>query len=264
MKTRNKEQQVRLARQTNRSDFNFLTMNSSTPIRKNKTVSQTRTNQQTETAVHFDPNTVRHFYPTTDPTSHSDWYKPPANNSIIQGADSTSGGQFVTSTTSVTGRNEPWRYNNGTNTATHTSHQTRMARPSGHNGFHNNLPNSSDNRNSPTCFRCGEQGYMRLECSKKRVFCTHCRSPNHDTKACRKHHNSTPSPTNCHIPTGYHPTATTPPLLGTAAATGTHHNRQVQPPMDLCSRTTLTPKNLEPEPPSTHPSTARHQHHQPT
>ena len=35
---RNKEQQVRLARQTNRSDFNFLTMNSSTPIRNNNTV----------------------------------------------------------------------------------------------------------------------------------------------------------------------------------------------------------------------------------
>ena len=42
---RNKEQQVRLARQTNRADFNFLTMNSSTPIRNTNTVSQTRTNQ---------------------------------------------------------------------------------------------------------------------------------------------------------------------------------------------------------------------------
>ena len=40
----------------------------------------------------------------------------------------------------------------------------------------------------------------------------------HDTKACRKHHNSTPSPTNCHIPAGYHPTATPPPLMGAAAA----------------------------------------------
>ena len=104
---RNKEQQVRLARQTNRSYFNFLTMNSSTPIRNNNTVSQTRTNQQTETAVHFDPNTVRHFYPVTDPTSCGDQYEPPANDAIIQGADSTSEGQFVTSTTGVTGHNEP-------------------------------------------------------------------------------------------------------------------------------------------------------------
>ena len=158
----------------------------------------------------------------TDPTSHSDRYEPPANDSIIQGADSTPGGQFATNTTSVTGHNESWRYNNGTNTATCTSHQTRMTRPSGHNGFHNNSPNYSENRNSPTCFRCGEQGDMRLECSKERVFCTHCRTPNHDTKACRKHHNSTPNLTNSHIPTGYLPTATPPPLLGKASATGTH------------------------------------------
>ena len=221
---RNKEQQVRLARQTNRSDFNFLTMNSSTPIRNTNTAPQTRTNQHQhiETALHFDPNTVCHFYPTTDSTNYSDPYEPPANDSTIQGAGSAPGGQFVTDTTSVTGCNELWSYNNGTNTATHTNPQTHMTRPSSCNGFHNNLPNPSDNRNGPTCFRCGEQGYMRLECSKERVYCTHCRTLNHDTKACRKHHNNTPSPINSHIPTGYHPTATPPPLLGTAPTTGTH------------------------------------------
>ena len=82
---RNKEQQVRLARQTNRSDFNFLIMNSSTPIRNTNTAQQTRTNQHqhTDTVVHFNPNTVSHFYPMTDPTSHSDRYEPPANDSII-------------------------------------------------------------------------------------------------------------------------------------------------------------------------------------
>ena len=154
---RNKEQQVRFVRQTNRSDFNFLTMNSSTPIINNKTVPQTRTkqHQHTETAVHSDPNTICHFYPTTNPTSRSDWYKPPANDSIIQGADSAPGGQFATSTTSVIGCNEEWRYNNRTNTATCTNHQTCTTRPSSCNGFHNNSPNSSDNRNGPTCFRYG-------------------------------------------------------------------------------------------------------------
>ena len=141
-----------------------------------------------ETVVHFDPNTIHHFYPMTNTTNHSDQYEPPANDSIIQGADPTSGGQFLTSTTSVTGCNEPWRYSNGTNTVTCTNLQTGTTRPSGHNGLHNNSPNSSDNRNGPTCFRCGEQGHMRLECSKERVFCTHCRSPNHYTKACRKQH----------------------------------------------------------------------------
>ena len=153
-------------------------------------------------------------------TTSGDRYQSPANDSIIQGAGSAPGGQFVTNTTSATGHNEPWRYSNGTNTATHTNQQVHVTRPSGHDGFHNNSPNSSDNRNGPTCFKCGEQGHMRIDC-KERGFCTHCRTANHDTKACRKHLNNTNNPTNNHIPTGYHPTATPPPLLGTAAI-GTH------------------------------------------
>ena len=59
---------------------------------------------------------------------------------------------------------------------------------------------------------------MRVEC-RKRVFCRHCRSYNHDTKACRKQHDNTPSPTHSQIATGYHPTVTLPPLMGTTAAT---------------------------------------------
>ena len=101
--------------------------------------------------------------------------------------------------------------------AMHMNPQACMTRPSGHNSFHNNSPNSSDNRNGPTCFKCGEQGHMRMDC-KERVFCTHSRTANHDTKACRKHHNNTPSPTNSHITAGYHPTATPPPLMGAAIA----------------------------------------------
>ena len=241
---KNKEQQIRLTRQTNRSDFNFLTMSSSTPIRNNNTTPHTTTNQHqwSETAVHFDLNTVCHVYPTTNLTMNSDWYEPPANDSIIQGAGSAPGGHFMKSTSGVTGRNKLWKYNNKTNTATCTNLQTRTTRPSGRNFFHNNLPNSSDNRNGHTCSRCGEQGHMRLECSKERVYCTHCRTPNNNTKACRKHHNSTPSPQ----------TATS--QQDTTVQQHNHHyweqqqlghihNRQVQPPTDLCSRTILTPTN---------------------
>ena len=97
--------------------------------------------------------------------------------------------------------------------------KTHMTKPSGRNGFHNS-PNSSDHRNGPTCYKCREQGHMRFECKVERVYCTYCRSPNHDIKACRKHQNNTPSPTGSHIPTGYHPTATPPPLLGATTATG--------------------------------------------
>ena len=193
---KNRDQQLRLTRQTNRSDFNFLTMINSTPIRNSNT-------RMKQPAVHFDTNIIHHFYPPTNPTTNSDRYEPPANDSIIQGSGSAPGGQFATNTTGTTGHKEQRRYNDGTNTATHMNPQARTTRPPGHNSFHNNSPNSSDNRNGPTCFKCGEQGHTRMDC-KKRVFCTYCRTTNHDTKACRKHHNSN--------------TATPPPLMGAATA----------------------------------------------
>ena len=59
---------------------------------------------------------------------------------------------------------------------------------------------------------------MRGKCRRK-VFCNHCRSYNHNTKACRKQHENTPSPTHSQIATGYHPMVTPPPLMGTAAPT---------------------------------------------
>ena len=70
---------------------------------------------------------------------------------------------------------------------------------------------------------------MKAEC-RERVFCNHCKTYNHDTKACRKQHNNILSPAHSQIATGYHPTATPPPLMGTTAATrqtyqtGTHNN----------------------------------------
>ena len=153
---KNREEQLRLARQTNRSDFNFLTLTNSTQIRNGNT----RTDQP---AIHFDTNAVCHFYPLTNTTTNSDQYEPPTNDSIIQGARSTPRGQFATNTTCGTGCNEPLRYNNGANTATHTNPQGRMTRPNSRSSFHNNSPNSSDNRNGPTCFKCGEQGHMRMD-----------------------------------------------------------------------------------------------------
>ena len=112
---KNRDQQSRLMRQTNRSDFNFPTMINSTPIRNGNT----RTEQP---AVHFDTNTVHHVYPLTNPITNGDQYKPPFNDSIIQGAGAAPGGQFATNTIGTTGHNQPWRYN-GTNMATHTNTQ---------------------------------------------------------------------------------------------------------------------------------------------
>ena len=62
------------------------------------------------------------------------------------------------------------------------------------------------------------------------MFCNLHKIYNHDTKACRKQHNNIPSPAHSQIATGYHPTATPLPLMGTTAATwqahqtGTHNN----------------------------------------
>ena len=164
-------------------------------------------------------------------TSDSDdQYEPPVNDSIIQGAASAPTDQFTTKTTDVRGHNNPWRRNNGTNTSTNTATHRTSTRPTGCNGLHNNiLPNSSDNRNGPTCFRCREQGHMRQKC-RERVFCNNYKTFNHDTKACKKQHNNIPTPANSQITTGYHPTATPPPLMGTTSATqqahqtGTHNS----------------------------------------
>ena len=206
-----RDEQLRSARQTSRSDINFYPMlANSTPIRN----SNIRSDQP---GVHFNTNPVQHVYATTPEGGGQ--YEPPKNDSILQGATSSPVDQFATNATDMPGRNEPWRRNNTTNTNSNTSNHRTATKPTGHNGLQNdNLTNPSDPRDSLTCFRCGEQGHMRAEC-RKRVFCNHCRSYNHDSKACRKQHNNTPSPTHSQIATDYHPTATPPPLMGTTAAT---------------------------------------------
>ena len=173
-----RDEQLRSARQTSRSDINlYPTLANSIPIRN----SNTRSDQP---GVHFNANPIRHVYATT--FDGGDQYKPPANDSILQGATSSPVDQFVTNATDVAGCNEPWRYNNTTSTSSNTINHRAATRPTGRNGLQNdNSPSPPDLRNGPTCFRCREQGHMRAEC-RERVFCNHCRSYNHDTKACRK------------------------------------------------------------------------------
>ena len=138
---RNRDQQLRLTRQrqTDRSDFNFFNVVNSTPIRNNNPRSD-------QPAVHFDANPVRHHYTLTNLTTSGDRYKPPTNDSIIQGTTSVPTNQYATNMMEGTGHNEPWRYNNGAHTATRQDIQTHTTRQSGHNNFQYNSPNSSDNR----------------------------------------------------------------------------------------------------------------------
>ena len=213
-----RDEQLRSARQTSRSDiYLYPTLVNSTPVRN----SNTRSDQP---GVHFNTNPVHDNYTTMYDGGNQ--YEPPENDSILQGATSSPVDQFVTNATDVAGRNETWRQNNATSTSSNTINHRAATRPTGHNRLQNdNSPNPPDLRNGLTCFRCGGQGHMRAEC-RERVFCNHCRSYNHDTKAYRKQHINILSPTHSQIATGYHPTATPPPLMGTTAATqptGTHY-----------------------------------------
>ena len=209
---RARDEQLRSARQTDRAGFNYFTLANSTPIRNDNARSD-------PPGVHFNTNPTRHIYSTM--SDSDDQYEPPINDSIIQTAASTPTDQLSTNTTGATGRNDLWRCNSSTGTAMSTATHRPSTGLTSRNGLHNDIsPNSSDNRNGPICFRCGEQGHMRLVC-RERVFCDHCRSYNHGTKACRKQHNNIPSPANSQITRGYHPTATPPPLMGT---TTTVHN----------------------------------------
>ena len=195
-----REEQLRSTRQTSRSDINlYPTLANSTPIRNTNT------------------NAVHHVYTTT--SDRGEQFEPPENDSILQGATSSPVDQFATNATDTAGCNEPWRRNNTTNIGSNTFNHRTTTRPTGHNELQTNNPsNPTDLRNGQTCFRCGEQGHMRVEC-RKRVFCNQCRSYNHDTKACRKQQDNTPSPTPSQIATGYHPTVTPPLLMGATVAT---------------------------------------------
>ena len=105
-----RDEQLRSARQTSRSDFNFPTLANSTPIRNDNARSD-------QLGAHFNTNPVCHVYSTTSTTSGDHQYEPPVNDSILQGAGSALAGQFATNTNSATGHNDPWKHNNRTNTA---------------------------------------------------------------------------------------------------------------------------------------------------
>ena len=144
-----RDEQLRSARQTSRSDINlYPTLANSTPIRNSNTWAD-------QPGVHFNANPVHHVYVTTSDGGNQ--YEPPENDSILQGATSSPVDQFVTNATNVPGRNEPWRRNNTTSTNSNTTNHRAAIRPTGRNGLQNeNPPNPPDLRNGPTCFRCRE------------------------------------------------------------------------------------------------------------
>ena len=152
-----REHQARANKPVQRCDYNYLSPNSSTPI-KNTDIRTAIQNQQAK-GVHFNPNTVQHYYSMTGITSHTGHYKPPANDSIIQAASTAPTGELMSNPTTGTGHNEAWR-NNGTTTQNHSNFPPHTTRTFGRNGLFNDSPNSSGNRNASTCFRCSKQGHL--------------------------------------------------------------------------------------------------------
>ena len=209
-----REEQLRAARQTSRSDINlYPTLANSTPIRNTNTRSD-------QPGVHFNTNPVHHVYATT--SDRGEQFEPPENDSILQGTTSSPADQFATNATDAAGHNELWRRDNTTNIGTNTFNHRTTTRPTGRNGLQTNNPSNPTNlRNGLTCFRCGELGHMRGEC-RKRVFCNHCRSYNHDTRACRKQHDNTPQPNSNRLP----PNSDTATINGNSGNHTTHRNTQ--------------------------------------
>ena len=96
-----RDEQLRWARQTNRSDINLYPMlANSTPMRNTNARSD-------QPGVHFNTNPVHHVYATT--SDRGEQYEPPENDSILQGATSSPADQFATNATDTAGHNEPWR-----------------------------------------------------------------------------------------------------------------------------------------------------------
>ena len=175
---RARDEQLSSVRQTDRSGLNFFAQANSTPVRNE--------NQRTDNqGVHFKTNPTRHVYSTTSDDNNP--YEPPENDSIIQTASPLQPEQPATNTAKLMSRS--------TMVGTH-----RTTNVSG-----------TDNRSGPICFRCGERGHLRFNCTE-RVFCDYCKTYNHNSRVCRKQPDNTPSPTGSQIAMGYHPTATSPPL----------------------------------------------------
>ena len=70
-----REQQARATRPSQRPEYNFLSLNSSTPI-KNTGNTAGNQNLQTERGIHFNPNTIQHLYSMTGTTSHNSRQNP--------------------------------------------------------------------------------------------------------------------------------------------------------------------------------------------
>ena len=78
----------------------YPTLANSAPIRNTNTRSD-------QPGVHFKTNAVHHVYATR--SDRGEQFEPPENDSILQGATSSTADQFATNATDTAGLNKPFR-----------------------------------------------------------------------------------------------------------------------------------------------------------
>ena len=140
-------------------------------------------------------------------TNSNDRYEQFSNDSMIQ--DTEMNDRISPSSdrgTDSDPRND-WHQGHG------TGYGPRATGATGHTCLQNEHSQYSQ-RNTITCFRCGEQGNIRTSCLVPKVYCNNCRTSNHGTKACKTYNSNNSSPPNSNNSQGYHPTPS-PPQPGT-------------------------------------------------
>ena len=200
-----KEEETRweqLRRNTRPTGLSYQTV-TSTPLRTQVPYPMANNNRQTNRGVLFDPNPTCHSYAQAGDTNSNDGYDQLSGDSMSQDTDMNDRISLTGDRDTNGERRNNWQQNHT------TVYRTRATRATGHTGFQNELSHYPQ-RNTITCYRCGEQGHIRTGCLVPEVYCSNCRTSNHGTRACRRYNNTNNSPPNSNSSPEYHPTAIPP------------------------------------------------------
>ena len=144
-----------------------------------------------------------HSYTHTGDTNSNNGYEQLSGDSMSQDMDMNDRISLTGDRDTNAERRSDWHQNHTTGYGTRTTGTTGCT---GFQNEHSQYPQ----RNTVTCYQCGEQGHIRTGCLVPEVYCSNCRTSNHGTRACRRYNNTNDSPPNSNNSQGYHPTATPP------------------------------------------------------
>ena len=194
-----RQEQIRRSTRPRSLGYEAIT---STPLREQAPYPTTN-NRQTNRGVLFDPNPTRHSYAQARDSDGSDGYDQLSSDSLSQDTDTNDRISPTGDRDTNSERRNNWQRNHT------TGYGTRTTGSSSRTGFQNEHSNHPQ-RNTVTCYRCGEQGHIRTGCSVPEVYCNICRTSNHGTRACRRYNSANDCPPNSSSSPEYHPTATPP------------------------------------------------------